>query len=223
MLAAALLAALPAPADRNGIVTGDSPKAEGARGGGAADIDWAYWTSVNPDVIGWIEVPNTSINGPIVQAPTEDPDYYLSHDLYRQPSASGCFYLDAACTEGLNSPNCIISGHNMADGSMFASVRGYLDVSFASEHRTIIVSEPNDTRMFEVAAARTVDGSEPAKRTSFASRVALRAWLAEQVEKAATVLNARAADDADQVVTLVTCMPGGARRALVFAVQRSDP
>lgn len=220
-LTAALLAALPpAPADRNGIVSGDSPAVESARSDGATIIDWAYWTSVNPDVVGWIEVPGTSIDGPVVQAPAEDPGYYLGHDVYRQPSASGCFYLDAGCAEGLDSPNCIISGHNMADGSQFAPVRGYLDASFAAEHRAIIVHEPNGTRAFEVVAARTVDGGEPAKRTAFASQEALRAWLAEQIAGAAAVLDADAADGADRIATLVTCMPGGARRALVFAVQR---
>lgn len=220
-LAAALLAALPMPTDRNGIVSGDSPRAEGARDSEEAGIDWAYWTSVNPDVIGWIEVPGTSIDGPVVQAPTEDPDYYLSHDVYRRPSASGCFYLDAACSDGLDGLNCVISGHNMADGSMFAPVRGYLDASFASEHRTIVVSEPNGVRMLEVVAAHTIDGRDPAKRTAFASEAALRAWLSEQIEGAATVLDVRAAGRADRVVTLVTCMPGGARRVLAFAVEQA--
>lgn len=221
-LTAAILAALPAYDGGHGIVSGVSLE----KGGGVCDvrasnIDWAYWTSVNPDVIGWIEVPGTSIDGPIVQAPVEDPEYYLKHDVYRKPSASGCFYLDASCPEGLNSPHRIILGHNMADGSMFAPVRSYLDASFAADHRTIVVSESNGAHVFEVVAARIIDGSEPAKRTAFASEAALRAWLSEQVGKAAMVLDAQATEEADGVTTLVTCMPGGAQRVLAFAVERA--
>ena len=32
------------------------------------EVDWDYWQGVNPDVIGWITVPGTTINSPIVQA-----------------------------------------------------------------------------------------------------------------------------------------------------------
>ena len=218
-LAAALLAALPIPEGGDAATSDPLPKKEDVRSIGTPTIDWAYWTSVNPDVVGWIEIPDTPINGPIVQAPIEDPDYYLSHDVYRQPSTHGCFYLDAACSEGLNSPNCIISGHNMADGSMFAAVRGYLDATYAAAHRSIVLSEPNSTRLLEVVAARTIDGREPAKRTLFASNALLRAWLAEQITEAATVLDIPTTNEVNRVTTLVTCMPGGERRALVFAVE----
>lgn len=44
---------------------------------GFPEVDWDYWKSVNPDVIGWVTVPGTNIDSPIVQAHSDDPEYYL--------------------------------------------------------------------------------------------------------------------------------------------------
>lgn len=216
--AAIVLAALPsAPQLGIGPLTSGFER-EGAPLVEAPGPDWEYWASANPDVVGWIKIPGTSIDGPVAQAPADDPSYYLTHDAYRGESAQGCFYLDADC-EGLASRHCIILGHNMSDGSMFAPLRGYLDASFASQHRTVVIDAPEGARTFEVAAARTVDGGERAKRTGFATAGLLHAWLADQVARSPVVPEPRASLDAPQALTLVTCMPGGSRRALVLAVR----
>ena len=42
-------------------------------------VDWEALKESNPDTVGWVYVPNTVINYPIVQA--SDNDYYLWHDF----------------------------------------------------------------------------------------------------------------------------------------------
>ena len=92
--------------------TGEDDASEAADDG-FPTVDWAYWQGVNPDVIGWITVPGTTINSPIVQAPTDDPDFYLSHDVYGNYNIYGAIYLDAECAEaGLDSRNAVILGHH---------------------------------------------------------------------------------------------------------------
>ena len=98
-------------------------------------VDWAYWQGVNPDVIGWITVPGTTINSPIVQAPTDSPDFYLSHDVYGNYNIYGAIYLDAECAEaGLNSRNAVILGHHSGnlDAAPFGVIQEYVDKSFAA-------------------------------------------------------------------------------------------
>ena len=48
--------------------------------------------AVNPDVTGWLTIPGTNIDLPIMQA--DDNDYYLSHDLYGEPDPYGLPYID---------------------------------------------------------------------------------------------------------------------------------
>lgn len=54
-----------------------------------AGIDWDYWRSVNPDVVGWIRVEGTQIDYPIVQASPDDPDHYLNYDVYNLSEPMG--------------------------------------------------------------------------------------------------------------------------------------
>lgn len=46
----------------------------------------------NSDVIGWLQVPDTKINEPVVQ--TTDNEYYLRRDYKKNYSYAGCYYLD---------------------------------------------------------------------------------------------------------------------------------
>ena len=84
-------------------------------------VDWEYWQDVNPDVIGWVTVPGTPIDYPIVQAHADAPTWYLSHDVYGNWNIYGCPYLDADCEEeGFDSRVAYVFAHHMDDGSMFA-------------------------------------------------------------------------------------------------------
>ena len=95
----------------------------------------------NPDTIGWISIPGTEIDYPVMYTP-EDPDFYLNHGFDREPSAGGMIYLDAgddcggrkaqepAEEEAAKRNNFILYGHHMKNGTMFAGLEQYLDRSF---------------------------------------------------------------------------------------------
>ena len=74
--------ASPSPSP-NGTPQETATESAGGRESEFPTVDWDYWKSVNGDVIGWITVPGTDINHPILQAHASDPDYYLHHDIYR--------------------------------------------------------------------------------------------------------------------------------------------
>lgn len=170
-------------------------------------VDWAYWKDVNADIIGWITIPGTDINHPIVQAHADAPDYYLSHDVYRNYNPLGALYLDAECEDaGLQSPNAVILGHSIGLAgtySVFGNVQKYTDASFAKAHQVVLLQTPSTKMRYLVRFANIVKGWEPTKRTKFEGETDFQSWYASNLSSAAMVLDEKEAPN--QVVSLVSC------------------
>ena len=125
----------------------------------------------NPDTIGWISIPGTEIDYPVMYTP-EDPDFYLNHGFDREPSAGGMIYLDAgddgggrkaqepAEAEAAKRINFILYGHHMKNGTMFAGLEQYLDPEFFKEHRTIFFDTLAGTGEYEVFAVFSMTAAE---------------------------------------------------------------
>ncbi len=89
----------------------------------------------NDDMIGWISIPGTDIDYPVMQS-VDAPDFYLDHGFDKQKSAYGALYVQENCSI-LNSDNLIIYGHNMKNGKMFSDLCRYADKCFYEEYKTI--------------------------------------------------------------------------------------
>lgn len=104
----------------------------------------------NKDYVGWIKVNNTKVNEPIVMDPGDvgaDSEYagdyfansyYLDHDLDGESARAGAVFMDYrnnfGGSEADQSDNILLYGHNMANNTMFGSLRRYRqDYSFYDE------------------------------------------------------------------------------------------
>jgi len=88
---------------------------------------------LNHDLVGWITIPDTLIDYPVVQR--EDGDYYLSHDFYGEENINGQIILDPLCDPYTPSYNLVISGHHMKNGSMFGRLPDYVSKSYWERHK----------------------------------------------------------------------------------------
>lgn len=79
-------------------------------------IDFDELLSVNKDCIGWIYVPNTRINYPIVQS--HDNIDYVKSTFSGSENKSGAIFSDCRIVSPF-SQKTIIYGHNMKNGTMF--------------------------------------------------------------------------------------------------------
>ena len=87
----------------------------------------------NKDIVGYIEIPNTTISYPVLQT-TDEPDFYLNHDINRNYSFYGTPYLSAYCNLE-KSDNLIIYGHNINGTKMFGELTKYREENFFKKHR----------------------------------------------------------------------------------------
>lgn len=90
---------------------------------------------LNNDMVGWISVPETDINYPVLQTGTDTRDYYLRKDFYGNYSRHGCIYASEDCNIFAPSDNITLYGHHMRDGSMFADLDLYKDYDYWKEHQ----------------------------------------------------------------------------------------
>lgn len=202
--------ASPSPAGQNEEVTVD--------GDGFPEIDWAYWKSINSDIIGWVTVPGTNIDQPIVQAHVDDPTYYLHHDIYKNYNIYGCPYLDSECEElGLDSKNAVILGHHMNDGSVFSAFAEYSSQDYAEEHQKILLQTPDSKRILQVNFARIINGDELLKKTTFVDDADYRTWYLDELTVADAVVDDGAIPTNN--TTFVTCSYNrfSNERTLVYA------
>ena len=106
--------------------------------------------SANPDCAGFLEIPGTAIQFPIMLTPTE-PERYLYRDFFGKNEKRGTPFLDKATVLG-ESQNYIIYGHNMKDGSVFGTLPSFLDKNFCETHRLIYFNTAVSEGVYEVVA-----------------------------------------------------------------------
>ncbi len=122
----------------------------------------------NADVVGWLQVPGTTISEAVVQA--EDNEYYYRRDVNKQYSYSGSLWMDMDCSLGEEgtaeepekfSQNLIIYGHNLGNptgvqddpnGVKFAQLLKFGEVDFAREHPYFFFTTSSGTYTYEIFA-----------------------------------------------------------------------
>ncbi|MCR4563281.1 MAG: class B sortase [Clostridiales bacterium] len=84
--------------------------------------------AANDHLVGWIKVPETTIDFPVVQC--ENNSAYLQYDFYRNYSERGSIYLDCRNDIAGDDTSFIIYGHNFYDGTMFSPLENYEQLDF---------------------------------------------------------------------------------------------
>ncbi len=120
-------------------------------------VDWNYLRTVNTDIIAWLYCPDTRINYPVMQ--TSDNDYYLHRSYDRQPNTAGSLFADYNSAAGVTSSNFIVYGHNMKDGSMFATVYNYVTQDYYNQHPVMYLLTPTQNYRVDLIAAHIVESS----------------------------------------------------------------
>ena len=183
--------------------------------------DWNGILASNPRAAAWLTVEGTHIAEPVVAAPADNPAFYLSHDLYGNPDAAGCAFLDARCK--VSSLNLLVYGHRMGESArMFSELGACWQQPPFDRLGEALWEQCNGTEeRFQPLCALKVDSAwQPVQTFGISNVVQLRAWGSEICAEA----TARTADweerlrEAERILTLVTCssaIPGQSDRTLV--------
>ena len=181
-------------------------------------VDFEALWETGPDIIGWLTLPDTAINYPVTQ--TDNNEYYLHHLYDGTYNKTGCLFADYENQEDFSDRNTIIYGHNMRDGSMFATLNEYDEQSYYDGHPQMYLVTPDGGHLMEIFTAFVARPSESGSDTSpwrldWKDDGAYTTWLNAMKERSVVECDV-AVTSSDKVLTLSTCTPGGASRFIVM-------
>lgn len=110
---------------------------------------------LNNDFVGWIYIPDTPVDYPVMQTP-QNPEYYLRRDFDGKYSSYGVPFVDYKCVVD-QSDNTIIYSHNMLNQTMFSTVEYYADKNYWLQHRYIGFDTLNSFGSYEIALCARID------------------------------------------------------------------
>lgn len=166
------------------------------------DVDFDGLKSVNSDVIGWIYVPDTEINYPIVH--TSDNDYYLDHLVDRTQNPAGAIFLDTRNPSDFSDLHSIIYGHHMKNGSMFAALKGYKKQDFFDGHKTGYLITQDAAYSIDFFAGHVANVEENAWQLDFDDAADFDNWIKSLKEISAFKSDIEP-QYGDRIFTLSTC------------------
>ena len=176
--------------------------------------DLAALAAENPDCVGWLTIPDTGIDYPVMHTP-DTPEHYLRRDFYGESASGGTPFLDGRNAAQAEGQNLILYGHNMMDGSMFKPLISYLEPSFRETHQEIYLELSEKQYRYKVLAVVETSTTSPFYTfTSLADPTAASDFRATLLKET----NLDVVHQADGYLTLSTCNNGGGdSRVLVIA------
>jgi len=173
--------------------------------------------AMNEDFVGWLCIPETDINYPVMHTPN-DPEKYLRRNFQGEYSESGVPFLDFRCS--LDSGNLIIYGHNMMNGTMFAALQGYVQEDFCKAHPIVEFQTADGCAEYRVFAVAWVKSNDDwYKAIDLSSAEDFNSAVDKVMSKALFTINS-APEYGVQILTLSTCYDSAHNgRLLVLAAK----
>lgn len=120
-------------------------------------IDFASLKATNGDIYAWIVVPNTKVDYPIVQHPTDNA-FYLKHDaLTKKWQSSGAVYTEYVNNIDFNDMLTVIYGHNGYGDTMFTTLHKFENKEFFEQNEYFYIYTENAKLTYQIVSAFKYD------------------------------------------------------------------
>lgn len=176
---------------------------------------------VSDDIYAWIYIPNTNVDYPVFQHPTDN-TYYLEHNVDGSEGYPGCIYTENYNSKDFSDPQTVIYGHNMRDGTMFSDLHKYEEQEFFDENKYVYIYTEDMVYVYRIFAAYQTNNAHQLLNFDFSKKENLLTYL-ENVRALGSELKIFDDDvvfsgDA-QVLTLSTCVMKERQFHLRYLVQ----
>lgn len=182
-------------------------------------VDLGAVKAKNADTAGWIILPDSKINYPVVKS--ADNEDYLRTTFDRKPATAGTLFIDMNCKADFSDRNTIIYGHNMKDGSMFRALNSLTDREYFNNHQTFLISTGGELEEYQIISCyETTTDNVSSWQISFESDETYAEWLKNAAARC--TYKCMPYDVGKNTITLSTCRgkSGGTGRFIVHLQQK---
>lgn len=160
----------------------------------------------NEDVLGWIYIPDTPIDYPLMRV--KDNNEYLRRAWDGSANNAGCIFLECRNSHDFSDFNTLIYGHALRNGKMFRSLLNYREQEYRDSHPYVYIVTDEWVRRYEVFSAYEADVVSDTYRLVFEhdarKQSALDEWMEQSVLERELVPTVE-----DSILTLSTCTGTG--------------
>ncbi len=169
---------------------------------GSIQVDFAALQALNEQIVAWIRTSDGTLNYPVVRG--TDNEYYLNHLVDGRVNRNGSIFMDFRNEPDLSDQNTFLYGHNMLDGTMFASLSRYSTAGYYEEHPELQLLTPEGNYVLQVFAGCVVPGNSDLYQISFRDEAEFGTYL-ERVRALSEFSTEVEVAPEDRIVTLSTC------------------
>jgi sortase B len=160
----------------------------------------------NSDLMGWITIPDTKIDYPMVH--TVDNEYYLNHSFDRNYLRAGTIFADYRNSKDLSrNKNTVIYGHNMMSGAMFSCISDFFSKNYFNENRYIYIYTEAGIYVYKTFSIRKIKVNKDVSyiTTYFATDEDYQTFLNKQHKASAVKTDDVVLTPDSKIITLSTC------------------
>lgn len=190
---------------------------------GRTSIDLSACLAANADFIGWLQIPDTTVDYPVVQ--TDEVEYYLNYTFTGKKSYIGTLLSLGKTDFIMPSRNLAIYGHHIRsnDKVMFSPLLAYKDEPFYADHTTIYFDTLYHTGTYTIFAVLNMrNGDWEPSTADFISEQAYKDFI-HRAKTQALYDTGVEVQPSDYILTLITCdrsFGGKDGRLVVMAVRQ---
>lgn len=111
-------------------------------------IDFQMLQSVNPDIIGWLYVPQIGVDAPVLKGNHDS--VYLYTDFEGNYSPLGSVFTWAHADEKMTDPHLCLFAHNMMSGQMFGRLKEFQDADFVEKNPVFYLYTPERSKEWKI-------------------------------------------------------------------------
>ncbi len=168
------------------------------------NVDFNKLKETNSDVKGWIQVNDTNINYPFVQA--KDNSYYLTHSFDKSYNQAGWVFLDYRNDITNLDKNTIIYAHGRTGTTMFGSLKNIIknDWYNSTDKYTIKLSNERENTLWQVFSVYHIKTTNDYIRLDFYTNNEYQIFLNILKDRSVYNFNVELNSN-DKILTLSTC------------------